>query len=112
MKLIRIASETKLGYKAVGYKDGQAYSLYGGHGMPVDLTIGSYIEGGGSKGYFLGSSKQYVLDYYSGLTDDDELLLTYEYSKDDVLNDSWDQNVVTDGEVRVRKAKLVNIEKI
>ncbi|MHA2051867.1 MAG: hypothetical protein ACW986_19845 [Promethearchaeota archaeon] len=112
MKIYRIASEKRLGYKAVGYKDGQAYSLYGGYGTPIDITVGSWMNDGSPKGFFLGSSKEYVLDYYSGLTDDDELLLTYEYDKSDVVGDSWNNNVVTDGEVRVTKARLVNVEPI
>ena len=63
-------------------------------------------------GFFLGSSKQYVLDYYSGLTDDPELMLTYEYDSDDTVDRTVADHTATPGEIRVRRAQLVGVEQI
>jgi len=102
------------GYKAVGYnpQTGQGYSLYGGTGMPIDINIGSWMDNQTPAGFFLGSSKEYVLDYYSGLTDDPELMLTYEYDSDETVDRSVADHSVTPGEIRVRRAQLVAVEQI
>jgi hypothetical protein len=114
VKIIKVSQTENLGDKAVGYKDGQGFSLYGGGGLPVDITIGSVMENLSPSfhGFFLGSSKKYVLDYYSGLTEEDELLLTYSYSSEDVIGNQVESDRMCDGEVRVKRATLINIESI
>lgn len=99
-----------LGYKVVGLKkgSGQAYSIYSKE--PININIGSVEEYSG-KGLFLGTSKDFCLDYYScGTADeDDELLLTYEYNLQDIIQ--GDPNY-KNGEIQVKKAILVNIEPV
>jgi hypothetical protein len=119
MKLIKICqvsnkNNLNLGYKAVGWdsEKEQAYSLHGGRGMPIDIGIGSIMENNSPNfhGFFLGSTKQYVTDYYSGLTDDKELLLTYEFDDQDIIGNFNHENC--DGEIRVKKAKLIAVEEL
>jgi len=80
--------------------------------MPIDINIGSWMDNQTPAGFFLGSSKEYVLDYYSGLTDDPELMLTYEYDSDETVDRSVADHSVTPGEIRVRRAQLVAVEQI
>ena len=117
MKIYRIAqllAPLIRGYKAVGVTpEGQGYSLYGGKSCYIDLTIGGWMKDcPTSKGFYLGSSKEYVLTYYSGLTDDDELLLTYEFSKDDLLEGDPDSICSMGSELRVSQAQLIDKEEI
>ena len=109
----KISAKKWYGFKVVGFnkEKNQAYSLYGGAGFPISIEIGNIIEAKNPKGFFLGSTKNYVLQYYSDLTDDEELLLTYEFDIEDLLS-SFPGKEETEGEIRVRKAKLINIETI
>lgn len=90
------------GYKIVGFDKGRAFSLYSK--QTISLNPGS-IE----RNTFLGTSKQFCLDYYTGNTDIGELLLTFSYSLGDVI--SGDPNS-PDGEVQVRFATLISHEPI
>lgn len=100
------SNNTINGYKIVGYnpKTKSAYSLYGGINSPISLKIGETTTYKG-QGLFLGNSKEYCLTFFSGLAEN-ELLLTYEFNKNDLLSDK-DQD-----EFRVRKATLISIEEI
>jgi hypothetical protein len=112
-RLIKIA-ETMQGFKTVAFDPvtKQAYSLYGGKGMPVDITIGSWVEENNPAGFFLGSSKQFCLDYYSGMCDDPELLLTYQFDTNDALGGVPSCIGTCDTEIRVSRAQLVGVEEI
>ena len=99
-----------LGYKIVGLKKDtrQAYSIYSKE--PINISIGS-VTGFNGEGLFLGTSKDFCLDYYScgTLDEDDELLLTYEYNQQDIIQ--GDPNSMN-GEIQVKKGVLVNIEPV
>lgn len=97
---------TKIGYRIVSNQDGTLVSIAGND--PVNSTVGSTVTIGGA-GLYLGTSKKFVMDYYSGLTDYEDVLLTYEYSPDDLLSGNPDD---TDGEITVRKAKLIDMEEV
>ena len=108
----KFAQQIMLGYKGVAYnpQTKTAYSFWGGQNYPIDITIGNTISTNSPKGMYLASSKQYVLDYYSGMTDGEELLLTYQFDVKDAL--SICDTSGCDGEMRVKKATLVNVEHI
>ena len=87
----------KLGYKVVGWNGQRAYSLYK-PSMSYDIRVGATHDD-----LFLGTSEQFCLDYYTGGTDDQDMLLTYEYNIADVVSGEPDH---PNGEVRVRRAVL------
>jgi len=94
------------GYKIVGYDGKKAFSLYDTK-TAIDINKGDVIED--PNGIYLGTEEQFVLDFYTGLSDYDDLLLTYEYEDSDILKGSkHDKN----SEIIVRKAKLVDIKKL
>ena len=110
MNWYKKAQQVMLGYKGVGYNPETkiAYSFFGGENSPIDLTIGEWTTTNSPKGMYLGSSKQFVLDYYSGAVDGEELLLTYQFNVEDAL--SIPDTSACDGEIQVKKAQLINIE--
>ena len=112
MNWYKIAQQIMLGYKGVSYnpETNTAFSFWGGENIPIDINIGNWAITDSPKGMYLGSSKQYVLDYYSAMTDGEELLLTYEFNTEDAL--SIPDTSMCDGEIRVKKAKLIDIEYI
>ena len=112
MNWYKKSQKTMLGYKGVSYdpQTNTSFSFWGGKNFPIDLTIGNWINTYSPKGLYLGSSKQYVLDYYSAMTDGEELLLTYQFNIEDVL--SIPDTSACDGEIRVKRAQLINIEHI
>jgi hypothetical protein len=69
----------------------------------VDLKIGSTI-GGDNDRIFLGTSEQFVGDYYSGLTENDDVLLTYVYDDADIIQGDPSSS---DSEIVVRKARFL-----
>jgi hypothetical protein len=100
---------TKLGYKIVSDSGNKTYawSLYGGEKFKISLKVGEVTEV--KNGLYLGTSKDFVTDYYSGLSDSPDLLLTYEYNSDDVMSGDPESK---SGEVKVRKASLKHIERL
>lgn len=94
------------GYRVVSLQDGQLVSLAGND--LVDSTIGKVTTASGA-GLYLGTSKGFVMDFYTGLTDFDDVLLTYKYDRDDVLSGDPHSK---DGEITVRKAVLVDTEEL
>ena len=112
MKFFLTETKTYIGYKVVAYNGKRAVSIYN-MDKEISLNIGGYeID---PKGLYLGTSRKFCINYYTGLSDDYEegiggyqdMLLTYEYSIDDLLEGFPDDS---DGEVKVKKAKLVNKE--
>jgi len=93
-----------VGYKVMRYENGNL--IAGADSRQIfPSKIGSSIQMKGN-GIYLGTNKQYVLDYYSGLADD-ERLLTFEFDEDDITTGNLtDQQV----EVSVSNAILKNIE--
>jgi len=90
-------AQKMVGYKVVAYRNGKAYSL-ANPAIIYSLAIGSITER-----TYLGTNEKFCIDYYQGITDEQELLLTYSYDTNDVISGS---DSVNGGEVLVRKARL------
>lgn len=58
------------------------------------------------KGIYMGNNKDYVLDYYSGLADN-EALITFEFDESDITFGNLEDREV---EIAVKRANIVNIE--
>lgn len=102
MKLNEIARPSYMGYRVVEKRDGKYYSLYSKEEIP--LKIGQ--ETVDPKGFYLGTTREFATDYYTGLTDYDDAILTYEYRPEDVIKgDPTSPN----SEIIVRRAKLLEI---
>jgi hypothetical protein len=105
-KLINNGDKKYIGYKIVGWDGKQAFSLYNKH-ILISLIKGDVITD--PKGVFLGTTKNFCIDYYSGMTDNQDLLLTYEYMAKDLLRGDPEH---PNGEIVVKEAKLLDIEKV
>jgi hypothetical protein len=94
------------GFKIVA-KDshGQLYSIYDPN-VKYQLHMGS-VESP-PNGMYLGTSRKFVMDYYSEMTEDSDVLLTYEYDAGDVLRGSPHE----DGEILVRRARLIDVKEV
>ena len=101
--------QTYLGYKVVGFnpKTNKFYSIY--DKSIYDISIGKEFYN--PKGIYLGSSKQFCINYYICGTEDDhdEYILELSYSSDDLLKGEPEHS---NGEILVTKAKIINMEKI
>ena len=88
------------GYRIVAYNvaGGVAYTLQ--NHLPVDLEIGAQWSPGE---YFL-ATDQTLVEHYTGLSDDEDLLLTYEFTDDDIIRGEVAESC---SEILVRTAKLV-----
>lgn len=94
-----------LGYKVVGQSaDARLFSLY--DGSTINAEPGTIESRRG--GLYLGTSEEFVTDYYTGMTDEREALLTYRYSSADLISGDPD----SEGEVKVAKAELVSVQEI
>lgn len=102
-ELSPLEKENRIGYKVVGKKDDKLFSLQNPN-LIYNAKVGEAEVNEG--GFFLGTTKEFVIDYYSGLTDERDALLTYTYSSDDLISGNPDE----EGEVKVGKATLVGIE--
>jgi hypothetical protein len=92
------------GYKIAGFKNGQAYSLMDKSIIPLKKGTIHSMKGG----MYLGYPKQFVVDYYADMTDDQDIVLEYEFSMIDVID--GDPTKSKEGEVVVSKAKLTGFE--
>lgn len=96
----------RMGYRVVSYDpDTGLQSLYGRD--LLDLQIGQNCTAAG-RGLFLGTTRAFCESYYSGLTDDADILLTYSYDIEDLLEGDPD----AEGEITVRQARLVAAENL
>jgi hypothetical protein len=95
----------RLGYKIVAWDGTNARSLYDLK-LIIPLDIGN--ETSMKNGMFLGTSKEFVITYYAESTDLSDLLLTYEYS----INDLKKGNPEEEGEVLVSKATLKHVKRL
>jgi len=93
------------GYKIVAHDSGKLYSLQNPN-LEYSVKVGT-VESP-NEGLFLGTDKDFVMNYYSELTDKEDALLTYEYDVEDVLSGNPDEQ----GEVKVKKAKLKSVQVI
>lgn len=98
-----------LGYKsAIIRKQGKSKSLFSIYDKNFEISeakIGTIVN---LQKFYLGTSKQFVLDYYSDMSDEDEVLLTYEYSDNDIVSGGPPDHSLS--EIVVKRAKLISIE--
>lgn len=87
------------GYKSVALVKGKYRSLYDNSLIPGRVHSTHAPPGG----VYLGTTEQFVRDYYTGMTDEDEIILVYEYDPRDVVSGNPQDS---EGEVKVQKAKL------
>lgn len=99
------AGAMRQGYKIVAHEDGKLYSLQNPD-LQYNVKMGTVETP--TNGMFLGTTKNFVIDYYSEMTDKEDALLVYEYDPEDVISGQVDE----EGEVKVTKAKLVSMEVI
>lgn len=93
-----------IGYKVMKKEDNIILS---GANSNLKFNINSkYIEMPGN-GLYVSTNKEYVLDYYSGLSDE-EVLLTIEFDEKDII---WGKETLQDKEpeVSVKKGKILNL---
>ena len=100
-----LEANSHMGYRVVGYDGDQYFSL--ATQEPIELNIGEQNQD--PKGFFLGTSAEFATDYYTGLSDYDDVLLQYEYNSEDVLRGN---PVEKHSEIVVRKAILLKIIEI
>ena len=92
-----------MGYKIVAYEDGKLYSLQNPD-LEYKAEVGTIESPSG--GMYLGTTKDFVIDYYAEMTDKKDALLIYEYDPQDVTLGQPHE----EGEIKVVSAKLVSIE--
>lgn len=104
----RLHPNTKmLGYKVMRFEDGRAVSAADSrHGF--GLRKGRVIQMPGV-GVFLSTDRQFVLKYYTGLTDDREVLLTLEFDPKNILTGRETMND-RESVLTVSAAKIVDFE--
>ena len=100
MNWFKRANINYTGYKVVQFNDGKAFSLYQQE-KEYPLSIGSEISD--ANGIYLGTSEKFCIDYYSELTDYDDILLIFSFNKEDILKGDPSS---PSGEILVTKAKL------
>lgn len=97
--------KSRLGYKVMELGDGIAIS-HADKKLTIPLKKDKNLKFRGN-GLYLSNNKQFVIDHYSGLSDNAEILLVFEYNPNDVLSGS-DQD--TESDFTVSSAKLVGFE--
>ena len=105
-KLTQQLPKSLIGYKIVAFNGKYAYSLYNTN-IKIPLTLNTTFQD--PKGFYLGTSKDFCINYYSGGTNDKDLLLTYQYQPENLLKGD---PLHSNGEVIVNKATLTNIEEL
>ena len=73
-------SNRLIGYKIVAWDGKRAFSIYN-PGTIYSLQVGSEVGQ-----TYLGTNEQFCKDYYSGLTNFEDMLLTYSYNAQDVIS--------------------------
>jgi ribosomal protein S18 acetylase RimI-like enzyme len=98
--------EKEIGYKVMRYENGMLIA-----GANSKLTfkaeIGKTISMPGN-GIYMSPNKEYVLNYYSGLADN-EMLITFEF---DIKDITFGNLTDKEAEVAVKQAKIINLEPI
>lgn len=98
-----------IGYKIMAFdpKKATAYSLADDK-ITIPLKIGKEITMNGN-GIYLSNSEEFVKNYYSGLTDNDEVLIKFEYDPSNIISGS-DQD--KESEFTVKSAKILGVKVI
>jgi putative chitinase len=100
---------SSIGYKIMAYdpKTKTAYSL-ADEKVKFPLVKNKEIKVGG-KGIYLSNSENFVKTYYSGLTNNDEILIKFEYKPDDIISGN---DTDSESEFTVSNARIVGYENI
>ena len=106
MKILEIQKDILFGYRIVSQSGDDLVTLAGGE--LVDPTIDKETSYKGN-GLYLGATKKFTLDYYTGLSDLSDVMLTYSFDTDDVLSGD---PTAQDGEITVSKATLKRVTPI
>lgn len=93
------------GYKVVAF-DGNLFRSLQNPNITYNIKVGSTEVN--PQGFFLGTTEKFVRDHYLELTDYDDAIITYEYDPEDIIRGNPDDN----GEIKVTKAKVLNVEVI
>jgi hypothetical protein len=104
MNWYKKAQKTNIGYKIVGWDGKRAYSIYDPK-YTINLAKNEIISD--SKGIYLGNTKEYCINYFGEGTNDQDMLLTYEYNIEDLVSGDPE---FKNGEIVVKKARLINYE--
>jgi hypothetical protein len=96
----------RVGYRIVGWSPAEGFRTLAGR-QKIQPRIGRLDEMA-LPGIYLGTTRAFCEAYYTGLTDGDDVLLTYEY--DERMLVSGDP--AGDGEISVRQARLLAIENL
>lgn len=97
----------KLAYKVMRYDPETGDIISGADNRQTfsDIKPGSIMNMRGN-GIYVSTDKQYVLDYYSELHDN-EALLTFEYQPKDIL---WGNDTDRQSEFTINNVKVIDIE--
>lgn len=98
------ANGKHVGYKVMRVQGGRLVSGADSR-QAFPMRKGAVIRMSGL-GVYLSPNKQYVLDYYSGLADD-EVLLSLEFFDSDI---TWGNLTDRESEVAVRQARIIGIK--
>jgi GNAT superfamily N-acetyltransferase len=94
----------EIGYKVMRYENGMLIAGANSR-LTFKAEIGKTISMPGN-GIYMSPNKEYVIDYYSGLADN-EVLITFEFDINDItLGNLTDK----ESEVAVKQAKIINLE--
>ena len=98
--------EKEIGYKVMRYENG--ILIAGANSkLTFKAEIGKTISMPGN-GIYMSPNKEYVLNYYSGLADN-EVLITFEFDINDI---TFGNLTDKEAEVAVKQAKIINLEPI
>ncbi|MDB2481674.1 hypothetical protein N9W84_00740 [bacterium] len=96
-------SNFRLGYKIVAF-DGENFLSLQNPDKKYDIELGDLLSDKG--GVFLGTTKDFVVDYYAELTDFKDCLITCKYSLENLIKGVPEE----EGEVLVRSCEVIGIE--
>lgn len=96
-----------IGYKVMRLSDdGKEFISGANSNLKFEAKCGRISMPG--KGIYMSTNKEYVLEYYSGLADN-EALITFEFNESEITFGNLED---VENEVAVNNAKIVNIKKL
>lgn len=95
--------DTRLGWKIVSW-DGERLRSLADPFLIYNIKEGDVVSN--PRGFYLGTTRRFVEDHYTGLTDYPDALICFLYNKDVVISGyPWEE-----GEVKVLEAEVYSIE--
>ena len=95
-----------IGYKVMKFENDRLVSGANSR-LSFSSKIGTIVKMGGN-GIYISPNKDYVIDYYSGLAEN-EKLVEFEYDTNDIITGNLEDK---EPEISVSKAKIISIEDI